>query len=107
MTILVSTNVLLRLAQPNYRQCQAATESITRTRPSGGTLYPEPSRERTQYRSSIGGTGGGQMPLALVPVKIVYTAFREGKLRGGSITGRRPGERASNRDGRVELNGAR
>lgn len=42
MSVLVDTNVLLRLAQPNHRQYQAATDGVARARLAGETLYVTP-----------------------------------------------------------------
>ena len=70
MTILASTNVLLRLARPNHRQYQAATEGITPARLSGEALYPESSASALKIAAfSIGGMRGGQTPLAPVPAR--------------------------------------
>ncbi len=42
MSVLVDTNVLLRLAQPNHGQYRAATDGISRARLAGETLYVTP-----------------------------------------------------------------
>jgi predicted nucleic acid-binding protein len=42
VSILIDTNVLLRLAQPNHRQYPAASDGITRARLAGETLYVTP-----------------------------------------------------------------
>jgi predicted nucleic acid-binding protein len=42
LSILVDTNVLLRLVQPKHRQYPAAIDSITRARFAGETLYVTP-----------------------------------------------------------------
>jgi predicted nucleic acid-binding protein len=42
VSVLVDTNTLLRLAQPNHQQHQAAADGITRARLAGETLYITP-----------------------------------------------------------------
>ena len=42
MSVLVDTNVLLRLAQPNHGQYQAASDGVARARLAGETLYVTP-----------------------------------------------------------------
>jgi len=42
VSVLVDTNVLLRLAQPNHGQYQAAIDGIARARLAGETLYVTP-----------------------------------------------------------------
>ena len=42
MSVLVDTNILLRLAQPNHQQHQTAVDAITRSRVTGETLYITP-----------------------------------------------------------------
>ena len=42
MSVLVDTNVLLRLAQPNHGQYRAATDGVARARLAGEALYVTP-----------------------------------------------------------------
>jgi predicted nucleic acid-binding protein len=42
VSVLVDTNVLLRLAQANHRQYRAATDSVARARLAGEALYVTP-----------------------------------------------------------------
>jgi predicted nucleic acid-binding protein len=42
VSVLVDTNVLLRLAQPNHRQYPAAIDGVVRARLAGETLYVTP-----------------------------------------------------------------
>ena len=42
MGVLIDTNVLLRLAQPNHGQYQAAVDGVARARLTGETLYVAP-----------------------------------------------------------------
>jgi predicted nucleic acid-binding protein len=73
VSVLVDTNVLLRLAQPNHRQYPAASDGITRVRLAGETLYVTPQNIAEFWAAAtrpVGATNGLGLTAAAVAAEI-------------------------------------
>lgn len=73
MSVLVDTNVLLRLAQPNHRQYRAATDSVARARLAGEALYVTPQNIAEFWAAAtrpVGAANGLGLTTAAVAAEI-------------------------------------
>ena len=73
MSVLVDTNVMLRLAQPNHRQYRAATDSVARARLAGEALYVTPQNIAEFWAAAtrpVGAANGLGLTTAAVAAEI-------------------------------------
>jgi predicted nucleic acid-binding protein len=73
VSVLVDTNVLLRLAQPKHRQYPAASDGITRVRLAGETLYVTPQNIAEFWAAAtrpVGAANGLGLSAAAVAAEI-------------------------------------
>jgi predicted nucleic acid-binding protein len=73
VSVLVDTNVMLRLAQPNHRQYRAATDSVARARLAGEALYVTPQNIAEFWAAAtrpVGAANGLGLTTAAVAAEI-------------------------------------
>ena len=73
MSVLVDTNVMLRLAQPNHRQYRAAIDSVARARLAGEALYVTPQNIAEFWAAAtrpVGAANGLGLTTAAVAAEI-------------------------------------
>ena len=73
MSVLVDTNVLLRLAQPNHGQYRAATDGVARARLAGEALYVTPQNIAEFWAAAtrpVGAANGLGLTAAAVAAEI-------------------------------------
>jgi predicted nucleic acid-binding protein len=73
VSVLVDTNVLLRLAQPNHGQFRAATDGVARARLAGEALYVTPQNITEFWAAAtrpVGATNGLGLTAAAVAAEI-------------------------------------
>ena len=73
MSVLVDTNVLLRLAQPNHGQYRAATDGVARARLAGEALYITPQNIAEFWAAAtrpVGAANGLGLTAAAVAAEI-------------------------------------
>ena len=73
MSVLVDTNVLLRLAQPNHQQHESAVDGITRARLAGETLYITPQNIAEFWAAAtrpVGAANGLGLPAATAAAEV-------------------------------------